>query len=342
MRVDIMWNAPTPYLAACLEDLREVAEINLTFGREADKSLSAVEDSPLYPNVISYRRTQQSRILGFPSGTPDLLLVCGWRNPRFLLRALRFRGRTTRVLTMDNTWQSSRRQKLAQYFAPMIRPLLFESIWVPGLPQDEFARRLGFKSSNRYQGSYACDVRMFRSAKPVSSNRTLLFVGRLVGEKGIEILLQAHSMHQAQCREPLELLIVGDGPLRTMEVQYPHVRFYGAASSMEIRDLMSSARALVLPSLTEPWGVVVHEACAAGLPVITSSACGSRTKFVTSGNGWTVETGSVVGLATAINQLASTSSGTWETMSEASRRLAESWTPRDWSSQLVRMMSRLV
>ena len=101
---------------------------------------------------------------------------------------------------------------------------------------------------------------------PPSRSRTVLFVGRLRPEKGIHVLLEAWR----RCAPgDLELVVVGadagpealDGP--------PGVRWTGQLAPAEVAALMLSSRALVFPSLwQEPFGLILIEAMAAGLPVV--------------------------------------------------------------------------
>jgi glycosyltransferase involved in cell wall biosynthesis len=108
-------------------------------------------------------------------------------------------------------------------------------------------------------------------ALPPSSSGSVLFVGRLSREKGVELLL---STWQSARPSGLELLVVGDGPsraeLEAMDVA--NVRFLGIRSPAEVAALMLSARALIFPSLWYEVGTprVPLEALAAGLPVLAS------------------------------------------------------------------------
>jgi glycosyltransferase involved in cell wall biosynthesis len=107
-----------------------------------------------------------------------------------------------------------------------------------------------------------------RSSAP-SASPTVLFVGRLSEEKGVDVLLEAW----AQRERSEQLVICGDGPLRSrLEVCAPSsVTFRGAVTPSEAAREMLSARVIVVPSIwQEPFGLVTIEAMAAGLGVITT------------------------------------------------------------------------
>jgi lipopolysaccharide/colanic/teichoic acid biosynthesis glycosyltransferase len=102
----------------------------------------------------------------------------------------------------------------------------------------------------------------------------VLFVGRLVSYKGVEVLLDAMR------GVPAVLLIVGGGPLRgSLEARArelgvdEQVRFHGEVSGAELEALYLACDMFVLPSVTrqEAFGVVQIEAMARGKPVISTS-----------------------------------------------------------------------
>jgi rhamnosyl/mannosyltransferase len=107
--------------------------------------------------------------------------------------------------------------------------------------------------------------------------RFLLFVGRLVYYKGLDVLLEA------MVENDLRLVVVGDGPMRARwEARAAElgvaerVRFLGAPDDQELRAIYHASTALVLPSTapSETFGLVQLEAMACGKPVIAARASG--------------------------------------------------------------------
>ena len=123
--------------------------------------------------------------------------------------------------------------------------------------------------------------------------KRILYVGRLVEKKGTIYLLNAFAKISARI-DDAELVIAGDGPLRSELQSYAsrlglnNAIFKGALSSSAIKHEMDYARVLCLPSVTagngdaEGFGMVLLEAQAAGLPVV-SSACGGSAEGVLEG-----------------------------------------------------------
>ncbi len=109
------------------------------------------------------------------------------------------------------------------------------------------------------------------SAGPGMGGGELVFVGRLVPEKGVRTLLAAMALTKA----PVSLAIVGDGPLemdvRAAATTDPRIRYLGRIPQKEVLDLLGKATALVFPSeWYETFGRVAAEAFARGTPVIAA------------------------------------------------------------------------
>jgi len=113
-----------------------------------------------------------------------------------------------------------------------------------------------------------------------SSPLRLLALGRLVAKKGFDVLLDALELLAARApAAALELVIAGDGPLRAaLEARaraLPSaitVRFVGWIE--EVGSLFAQADLFVLPSRDEPFGIVVLEAMAAGVPIVATRTAG--------------------------------------------------------------------
>lgn len=126
-------------------------------------------------------------------------------------------------------------------------------------------------------------------------NRFVLFAGRLVEEKGVFDLLQAYGRleHNTQCK--VSLVFAGEGSSRAELEQRAKriapgtVCFLGFAQREELAAIYGLADVLVLPTHSDPWGLVVNEAMACGLPVIVSSIAGCAADLVEEGwNGFVV------------------------------------------------------
>ncbi len=120
------------------------------------------------------------------------------------------------------------------------------------------------------------DVAAFRRDAGLPPEGPLvLFAGRLVPEKGVEVLLRAWRRLDVP---GATLALAGDGPLRGPDE--PGVRFLGRVPRERLPVAYTASSAVVVPSLAtrrflEPWGLVCNEAMHAGRPVIASAAVGA-------------------------------------------------------------------
>jgi colanic acid/amylovoran biosynthesis glycosyltransferase len=153
-----------------------------------------------------------------------------------------------------------------------VSPFIKDSLIEKGFPEDKIVVH--------YIG---VDTDYFTVRRPVPREPVVLFVGRLVEKKGCEYLIRAMGAVQ-QSHPDAELVILGDGPLRArLEEQagsQRKVRFLGAVSPGEVKDWMTRARVLSVPSVraasgdAEGFGMVFAEANALGLPVASFASGG--------------------------------------------------------------------
>lgn len=103
-----------------------------------------------------------------------------------------------------------------------------------------------------------------------SESHSVLFVGRIDGLKGIDILCREWTRAQPN----LGLRVLGSGPMHdSLAEQYPSIAFLGQITAEAVRTEMLSARALIVPSIWhEGLPNVIIEALGAGLPVAISSS----------------------------------------------------------------------
>lgn len=149
-----------------------------------------------------------------------------------------------------------------------------------------------------------------------------LFVGRLRVRKGVEVLLEALRRETGSGEPQLcpRLWVAGDGEHKeALEAAVAEaglgdrVRFLGRCSAGQVRWLLASARALVVPSIYEGMPLVVLEAMEAAVPVIASAVSGIPEVVVDGSTGWIVPQEDSKALAAALQEA-------WRDPVEARRR----------------------
>lgn len=167
-----------------------------------------------------------------------------------------------------------------------------------------------------------------------------LFAGRLVPEKGIDVLTRAWSA--ARLPEGSALAFAGAGPLSP---HAPGAALLGHVARDGLPALYAAADVLVLPSLAtatfrEPWGLVVNEAMHQGTPVIASDAVGAAAGgLVRDGrNGFVVPAGDADALAARLSALAA-SPDLRARLGQAAREDVAAYTPEAWAQGVSRALA---
>ncbi|HLW59429.1 MAG TPA: glycosyltransferase family 4 protein [bacterium] len=136
--------------------------------------------------------------------------------------------------------------------------------------------------------------------------KVLLFVGRLIAEKGVDHLLDAMPRVLSRCPDA-RLVVVGEGEERSRLMQRgrdlhlgEHVVFVGAQAHAEVIRYMRAADLFVLPSLVESFGIVLIEAMSCGLPIVASNIMGIPAVVEDGINGSLVTAGDAAALADGV------------------------------------------
>ena len=179
------------------------------------------------------------------------------------------------------------------------------------------------------------DLHSIEVARPSSQAKDVVFVGRLIREKRVPLLLEAIRTIAPSVPE-LHVELIGDGPekdrihafARTMP---PNVRVELTSHVDEATELYSkikSAKMLVLPSAREGYGLVVAEAQACGtVPIVVHGASNASVDLVEPGKTGIVTHPDVDHLAEAITTLLS-DTRLRNTMGQQARAASEA---RDWN-----------
>jgi glycosyltransferase involved in cell wall biosynthesis len=267
---------------------------------------------------------------------PDAVAVGGWNQPAFWLALAYCRARRVPLLVwIESTERDARSESrvLALARGAMVRGSA--GAYVPGTASAEYARSLGVELVETAPN--AIDASIFEQAAVDRSGRdgcTFLYAGRLDPEKGLDTLLEAFREVTG------ELVLVGQGPdeQRLRALAGERVRFEGPKDRDDLVAYYRDADVFVLPSRSEPWGMVLNEAAAAGLPLVATEESGAAHDLI-DGNGFRVPAGDVRALREALDRLAR-DAGLRERMGARSRALARRFTPEAWADGVANAVGR--
>jgi glycosyltransferase involved in cell wall biosynthesis len=325
---------------------RALAELDneLLIVHQADLPNTAFESSQYgeYGRALPWQKPPPANevIEVVKSFSPDAVVMSSWGWPpsyRAAMRALE--PRVLRILAMDNTWDATPRQWLGRLTHRLYISPLFDCVLVPSDRTEWFARRLGFDSKDVIRGLYSGDTSLFnrgsRTGQQLIASRSFLFAGRLVPVKGVDVLAESFRRYRQLSADPWGLSVVGIGELEGLLSNSPGVTMHGFLQPAQLAELMQSCSCLVLPSRFEPYGLVVHEAAAAGLALLISDVAGAGPGLVQDGyNGWVLPPGDPNMWARAMHRVSTATAERLEQMSGVSQALSTRLSIPGWARNL--------
>jgi len=176
-----------------------------------------------------------------------------------------------------------------------------EKVFVPPNTVDtEFFKNECFK--------YKTEKNELKRKLCIKNIKLILYAGQLIARKGIDYLLRGYKKLKDEY-DDVGLVIVGSGPLKkniqsickTENIQ--DVYFFSFVQQKELPMYYSVADLFVLPSLRETFGLVINEAMACGLPVITTRVAGAKDLISQGENGFIVNEANVDHLYLAMRDI---------------------------------------
>ena len=285
-----------------------------------------------YERIGSWRRLRAQ--YGALKDCDTVFVGVGYNEPDILALACALRLRGRRVVLMSESKADDLPRHRLREMAKALLLLPFSAALVGGPRQVAYARALGFRRRRvvtGYDGVSIDRVRALGGEPQIAARgRPFVFVGRFVAKKNIVFLVEAYARYRLLAgASARRLVLVGGGELEAQVRSRiaalgldDAVEITGFVDAPQVAAHLASARALLLPSTEEQWGLVVNEALALDLPVAVSCAVGSHDTLVRHGvNGFVLAPDDGAAWAEAMLALGG-DDDRWEAMRAASRVLA--------------------
>ncbi|MEA5593444.1 glycosyltransferase family 4 protein [Rivularia sp. UHCC 0363] len=243
---------------------------------------------------------------------PDVIICGGWHHFTHWLALMYAQMTKTPLLIWsestlkDERILSSIKYKLKEWIVNQA-----DGYIIPGKAQKNYLAELGAREDRIWTAPNAVDsvffaneAQYYRQQKAILKEKldiagcVILYVGRLIDEKGIPELLEAFTKLSPQ--KQVTLVIVGDGSRSqnyhsyTQQNQLDNVVFAGFQPQTALPQYYGIADIFVFPTRSDTWGLVLNEAMAAGLPIVCSDAAGAAPDLVVNGeNGYLIPVGDV-------------------------------------------------
>jgi glycosyltransferase involved in cell wall biosynthesis len=369
LRVVYWNNIPTPYMVERFNALARRGNIDLEawFGArtEPDRSWTVNESTwefrYRYLPRIGFGSHEIS-VPTLPAATPKPdLLISLYATPSFLigLRMAWWRGWRTALwveVTFDS-WVRRRTWKEALKRAVFRR---VDAVITAGDDGRTFSMRYGVPPERIYVARHVVDVEHFSSGAATARRSrdeiraelgvrgvVFLYVGRLWRGKGINTLLEAYAAVEHDLRGDSSLLVVGDGSEESLfrvarQRGGLRVRLAGFHQWADLPRMYAASDVFVFPTLGDPYGLVVDEAMATGLPIISTTAAGEINERIREGvNGYLVPPGDAESLAAAMRNLASDPE-LRARMGTRSAEMIAKYTPDHWACAFEEAVAQIL
>jgi glycosyltransferase involved in cell wall biosynthesis len=314
-------------------------------------STSVLEDVPRPRCARAMRRALER-------DQPDAVVVAGYTRPESMA-ALRWARRSHRpAILMSETQRLDYRRVWWKEAIKRGRVSRFAAAVVGGPRHRAYLAELGLRADRIALGYNAVDNALYASqadrARSDPQGRAdlpsapyFLAVSRFVPEKNLARLIEAFARYRKSVPDSAawDLVLCGDGP-GADEVRRA-VASSGLAHAIHLPGFLQAdslarwyafASAFVHPSMLEPWGLVVNEAAACGLPLLVSNRAGCAETLVPDPpgtTGWRFDPEDVPQLTESLVQIARLSEAEREQLGQRAARIVAEWGPDRFAQGVI-------
>lgn len=286
----------------------------------------------------------------------DVVAVNGWSVPEARAGIEWAQSRRSRraVLMSETKRDDSRRRWWKEWLKRRIVARC-DAALVGGRKQAEYLIELGFARERVFLGYDTVDNAYFEAGADAARKdadslrrryelpgRYFVVCTRFLPRKNVDGLLRAYrSYRQVHREDAWHLVILGSGEesgrLRRLKDQLglQGVSWPGFVQYKDLPVYYGLASAFIHPAKSEPWGLVVNEAAASGLPLLVSRTVGARYELVADNdNGYLFDPYDPEDMARAMGAVTRSSQGERERMAAVSRKTVRQWSPHRFGAQL--------
>lgn len=273
---------------------------------------------------------------------PSIFFQSGWAYPAFnhLGDEVRARGGKA-ILLSDNNYRGGWRQALGSIGFRVLYRRKFAGWLCPGASGARLARRYGMPADRIWQGMYGADPGVFFNGPPLSARpNRIIYVGQYIERKNCLGLARAFA-ELAPGFPGWELHLYGSGPLMGSLPSHSAIKVSPFVQPEQLGALYRDAKVFALPSHSEAWGLVVHEAALSGCALLLSDQIGSAEDFAGVDNAATFAHDSEAALRSALASLMSRDAAAFDRAQAESLRRASGFGPAKFAASVRDIVAKL-
>ncbi|GAC1577329.1 MAG: hypothetical protein NVS3B5_09390 [Sphingomicrobium sp.] len=217
---------------------------------------------------------------------PEVFIQSGWSFRAFSTLGREAKARGACIIGLsDANWRGDFRQVVLAPLAFRVQHKAhFDAMIVPGEQGSRLMRYFGMPGNCVLEGMYGADPTLFRGGGPLQARpKTFLFVGQFIARKDVLGLARAF-LRFSELQPGWSLRLIGSGVQRDLIPLDARILVDDFVQPEALAACYRQARFFVLPSRSEAWGLVVHEAALCGCALILSDAVASASDLAESTN----------------------------------------------------------
>jgi 1,2-diacylglycerol 3-alpha-glucosyltransferase len=372
MKIAIIWARFGPYHLARLRGAAEVAAsrgasiVGIEIAQsDAIYEWEVINDDGAFKRLTLFSGRNYESLSGGEIGravvsaldaiAPDAVAINGWSVKEARAAIAWCARKAVRSIIMSESKEDDIPRTNWKEFLKRRIVRRYDSALVGGLPHAEYLRQLGFSGDifigydvvdNHYFALETAKVRAqadrLRAAARLPE-RYFLACTRFIPRKNITGLLRAYTLYRHEIKqEAWGLVVAGSGEDQIhyhsleRELGLEGVVWPGFVQYNRLPYYYGLATAFIHPAISEPWGLVVNEAIASGLPILVSRNVGARYELLQEGeNGFSFDPENIGELAGRMLNISQMTPETLAAMGQASSRIAQDWTPNRFGRMLL-------
>jgi glycosyltransferase involved in cell wall biosynthesis len=302
-KIAVVTNKPTPYRIPVFDRLAQMPGVSLQVIFCSEREPNRLWDlPPMHFDHVFLREhfsTKGQRYIhnnldvvsALRRFAPDVVITTGFNPTQLYAFAWAMMTKSAHVAFTDGTLASE--QSLGKLHR-LVRRMVFARTGAyvsASLGGRELYESYGIAPERCFRSCLAIDNGRFSPDAGEEPKRfDFIFCGRLETVKNPVFALNVAQETARRLGRKTSILFAGSGSeehniksIATLQSEQVDIEFRGFAAQQELPGLYRSARLFLFPTLWDPWGVVVNEACAAGLPVLASPNTGVAGELVRDG-----------------------------------------------------------